>query len=467
MPALLGLAALLLPMVVLANGAIVGHVESGAATGTIRPLVQSKVVLKRETLRVEFAASDTYQVLARYSLVNTGAPGPITYGVPVYEPNAFWYDYSGPTRFSYSRQDLVSRIRVTLSGQERGCTLQRGPSVPDLFPAPFQPAASLSASSAGIFVGYCVLTLDVPEGPFELSLAYSGELFSSTTIPASSSEGEAESEELRRCKTADCEKRLKKLEQYLEEQSRPLTTEFVFHYPFAGAGTWGGRLAPVDVEMVFGDKEVVAGAPQNAKRTRNGLKWSAAISTESTDLELILRKRGATPPAAMQRDAWSPLTFKAVRASSFIAAEGKRSYGPEKAVDRDPTTAWCAKNERAGVGEWIELELTKSVEGGLVAWGVVTGLTRNEATWLSNARPATLQLGACAGENNADWVWATVDLRGADDFLRAAVVKMPNERLQPETSCFRFTVAAVHAGSKYPEFCISELSGALRETWWR
>ncbi|MFZ5438752.1 MAG: NADase-type glycan-binding domain-containing protein [Myxococcota bacterium] len=123
----------------------------------------------------------------------------------------------------------------------------------------------------------------------------------------------------------------------------------------------------------------------------------------------------------------------------MLPPEGAHSYGPAQAIDEDPATAWCARNERVGVGEWLELDFEQPLEGPLAC------------TFKNNGRPTRLTVRACGADPSTA---SPLDLSAATDFASAGLVGFPFEA---PSACLHFEVAAVAKGEKYPEFCLSEL----------
>jgi hypothetical protein len=131
----------------------------------------------------------------------------------------------------------------------------------------------------------------------------------------------------------------------------------------------------------------------------------------------------------------------AVRASSSLPSSGDVTYGPENLIDGDPTSAWNEAASGAGVGEWVELILERTVPvTRLLIWN---GYQKG-AQFEDNARVAVVDIDLGDRTLTAE----LLDVRGPQ------AVDLPDPIAADR---IRLTIRRVHEGERYGDAAISEI----------
>jgi len=149
-------------------------------------------------------------------------------------------------------------------------------------------------------------------------------------------------------------------------------------------------------------------------------------------------------------------------------------YGPKRAFDGDPTTAWCEDEDDLGEGIGIEVTFNQPVH--LAGMYVLGGYFKDRATLESNARISLGQV-LISGPRNADVVFDDPTIRGQDNLTGEPITKRdewfervrsapamwtPPTEWQDEdgrvlTEFFSLNIKEAYEGSKYEDNCISEI----------
>lgn len=83
---------------------------------------------------------------------------------------------------------------------------------------------------------------------------------------------------------------------------------------------------------------------------------------------------------------FSSMEKASVYASSYLVEKGRpqNAYAPEKAVDRDEKTGWCAGNKNpGGIGAWIEFTFPPETADYI---SIIPGFTRSRHLYYANNR---------------------------------------------------------------------------------
>jgi len=156
-------------------------------------------------------------------------------------------------------------------------------------------------------------------------------------------------------------------------------------------------------------------------------------------------------------------------------------YGPKRAFDGDPTTAWCEGEEDLGEGIGIEVTFQQPVQ--LAGMYILGGYFEDRATLAQNARIAAAQI-LVSGPRAVDVGFPDPTILGVDNltgepftdrgkwFERVrstpAMWTPPEEWKDDEgkviTEFVSVTIKDAYRGSKYEDDCISEINLVIAPT---
>lgn len=440
LPLLFALAALA-PAQAAANG---GPLSGGGAfpSGGLSPLDVTSVRLVREVLRLRVEDSGgAFQAHARYVLSNPGQPVKVRYGVP-FEIELYWEDNKPEepaAALARARTDaaaVAATIRITLADRTTGCEL-----------------ADLRPKGVGTqrFDATCATELVVPSGPeVELVLEYRANLVGHSGWSSNSS--------------------------MISQTDRWLT------WPVAPAGYWGGPIDAFDAVLEAGrwTGRVRCGGLPVAERSDQGCTWHLANERLKglPPIEVTVATSAGDHHRQLMNleKKWSMAKRMKATASSTLAPQGRHDFVPHRVLDGDPSTAWCEGRKGPGVGEWIEVsapDVTRLTGDRceLEGWALAIGYVADQATWLRNGRPRSVQVGPCGGASGGEvhalepgrfHDEASALLRGFDPFAlplreyRSLDYQRLPEASRPRLSaCARLTILEVARGAD-DDLCISE-----------
>jgi hypothetical protein len=257
------------------------------------------------------------------------------------------------------------------------------------------------------------------------------------------------------------------------------------HWTALPAGSPRPVVAKVELDAGRLDGLVTVSSPE-------GVAWSGGRARLSRDARGLALEASVDPSPLLESSQLAHAAYPGLeqaRASTVLKPQAGNAYGAEKAIDRDPASAWCEGAPGPGVGEWLEVTLTPPAGAETceaVGWAVVPGYAKSEASWLGNARVKRFRLSRCddpkegidvALDGSGPRGLTLVDRpdRGAvlvrtggpsapqweRDPLRDAVRREPTEgAARPprarKAACVRLTILEIVPG-KHADACISEL----------
>jgi len=138
------------------------------------------------------------------------------------------------------------------------------------------------------------------------------------------------------------------------------------------------------------------------------------------------------------------IEFTVLKASSELAAQGKKNYAAQNLSDEDPTTAWVPESSHNGIGESFEI-----ASSGLN--GIYNGYQTNPKLWSENTRVKKLKV---YKDNEPLCYLVLKDEMGGQYF------ELPGHDGYSENSKhhFRFEIVEVYKGTKYKDVAISEIA---------
>ncbi len=139
-----------------------------------------------------------------------------------------------------------------------------------------------------------------------------------------------------------------------------------------------------------------------------------------------------------------------LKASSTLAASGKKNYSVKNVSDDDPTTAWVEGKADHGVGEYLEMKWTPMSDGEI---SILNGYQASKFTWEENSRVKMMKVSVDGKEV------CTIELA---DVMGVQKFKIPG-LVTPNKNGFdyhvdgpiRFTITEVYPGMKYKDTAIS------------
>jgi hypothetical protein len=135
--------------------------------------------------------------------------------------------------------------------------------------------------------------------------------------------------------------------------------------------------------------------------------------------------------------------FTVTKASSVLAAQGKKNYQVKNLSDEDPTTAWIPNSKNRGIGESFEI-LSRSLDV------IYNGYQTNPTVWMNNARVKKLKV---YKDNIPLCFLQLTDEMGAQAFELPVDVGY----LEEPKSAFRFEIVEVYKGAKFQDVALSEI----------
>ncbi len=138
-----------------------------------------------------------------------------------------------------------------------------------------------------------------------------------------------------------------------------------------------------------------------------------------------------------------------VEASSFLWNDWNQfqeNYHPLYLVDDDPKTAWVEGERGPGAGAWVRLRVTPMEGATRVRLRVRNGYQKSDKLFTANARAKTVEVKLLPSGTTK-----TLALADRQDW-QELVVEQPAGAL----SAIELKIAAVHAGKKYEDLCVSD-----------
>ncbi|MBN1602695.1 MAG: hypothetical protein JW915_13890 [Chitinispirillaceae bacterium] len=139
----------------------------------------------------------------------------------------------------------------------------------------------------------------------------------------------------------------------------------------------------------------------------------------------------------------------AIRASSTL--EGKDVYKPYNIHDTDSTTAWVEGVAGDGVGEWIEIEFSRSFD--IKAFEIANGYGKSKKIYEANNRVKDLGI---VFYTTGGPLESRITL-GDESFKKSDHVVTETFSGCNGVLRIRFTILSVYKGKKYDDTCISEI----------
>lgn len=133
-----------------------------------------------------------------------------------------------------------------------------------------------------------------------------------------------------------------------------------------------------------------------------------------------------------------------VIASSTLAPQGSSSYEPEKALDRNNSTAWVEGSSDAGENEWIELQSDTPQK--ISAIQINNGYDKSNNIFLANNRAEEIRIDFSDGS----YIYSTL----LDGY---GVISQIDLGRAIKTSRLRITILGAYPGTQYNDTCISEV----------
>jgi hypothetical protein len=155
-----------------------------------------------------------------------------------------------------------------------------------------------------------------------------------------------------------------------------------------------------------------------------------------------------------------PKLVNHVSASSQLENNSKR-YQPNNVSDNNKSTAWVEGKKNAGIGEYLNIDITPYFAGGKLEGsylvkkiGIINGYTKSDDTYKNNNRVKKIELGVTA---------FTVDEVQQVDNVAVFELKDHQEiqffelNKPIKASILKFTIRDIYKGDKYDDTCISEI----------
>ncbi len=406
-----------------------------AGVGDGAPIALSTVQLVSEDLVLTVGADpDAYDVEARYTLDNPGAPTTVAYGVPI-----TWGVYGEFEADDAALKKAASGISLELGGAKLGCTLEKHPPKQVELPE----GLWIDPVSLG---AWCVARLTIPTGDAKLVLRYRA---SAAFVDSSTS-----------------------------KSALPSWAHRDIVYPLFPAAGWTGK-PKLTARLELGRWAQQAQIVQPSGFTRDGTAWvyTAPAADLGGMLAIVARIDVATEKlhafiATYNADA-SPYRLKlAAKASSTLTGG---TYDAKNLVDGVAATAWCEGVDGDGVGQWVEVSAapgtTVEAQCGFEGLAFVPGYAKSQTIYENNNRVRSVRIGPCGTDGGE-----VVDLAPGDRFDRSAQfvgMAFMSGRTDGLTAlgapfandaaklCFRVTIASVDPGAKYHDTCVSELAALV------
>jgi hypothetical protein len=137
---------------------------------------------------------------------------------------------------------------------------------------------------------------------------------------------------------------------------------------------------------------------------------------------------------------------KGIRASSVLAGQGKKTYGPKNVSDADPMSAWVEGKPDYGIGEYFEVKAATINK-------IYNGYQSSPKNWAENSRVKRFKV----YKNNKPLCFLDLtDEMGGQHF------ELPGHNMTRTDieSIFKFEIVDVYKGSKWPDVAISEIGWA-------
>jgi hypothetical protein len=183
-------------------------------------------------------------------------------------------------------------------------------------------------------------------------------------------------------------------------------------------------------------------------REREGRgKWSDTIArytwTGQVYRETVVDRSCAGGPMAAPPAAEKPLMSRATASRSVAPPKGAPvTSSPANAIDRNEKTSWVTSNKKGGVGEWLQVDLSRPV--------VLQSITVNGACpgtiWKDASRLKRVRIRFSDGASEE----ATL-------FDEQSTQRLALKRTTP-TQQVRVEVLEIYKGTRSQEACISELA---------
>ncbi len=137
------------------------------------------------------------------------------------------------------------------------------------------------------------------------------------------------------------------------------------------------------------------------------------------------------------------MDFTVTKASSVLAAQGKKNYKVQNLSDEDPTTAWVPDSRNYGIGESFEI-LSRSLNV------IYNGYQVNPTVWKNNSRVKKFKV----YKDEVPLCFLVLT-----DEMGAQVFELPVETGYSEDpkSVFRFEIVDIYKGAKYKDVALSEI----------
>jgi len=404
-----------------------------AGLGDGGPRSAASVKLIREDLSLKVGDDpDGYDVEARYTLSNPGAPVNVRYGVPL-----TWSDPGEGGPEGDALQKAAGSVHIELAGKTIPCAPERVEGEPPVIPVPGGGSDDPTTIQA-----WCVARLSVPTGDaVSLVLRYRASM---TYMDGETSKSALPGFDTRR-----------------------------LVYPLFPAAGWAGRPA-LNVTLDVGPWADVTTVqqPTGFKRAGSVYSWSSG----KADLRALSAVAARVDAAPALRHRVLVATNKeqdvfSMKLSARASSTLKGNYDVSNLLDGRADTAWCEGVDGDGVGEWVELSVANAPQvpycqlQGLV---IVPGYARNQVIYEANGRVEALEVGPCGGAG--EQVPITLSARYDRSATLIPMHDSGSELLRglgetamqdPTHLCVRLTLRGVSSGSKYPDTCISELAGLV------
>lgn len=117
-------------------------------------------------------------------------------------------------------------------------------------------------------------------------------------------------------------------------------------------------------------------------------------------------------------------------------------YSPKQVLDQDFSTAWIEADKEAGIGEWLEINLSGEKE--IDKFGIVPGFAREGSIYRENNRVKSITIEF----SNGDPV-----KKDLEDIYGMQFVEFP----MVKTNKVKITINEVYSGTKYNDTCIAEI----------
>lgn len=430
-----GVAALLWAPSALANGG--GYAFGVKFTGTLAPFQASgteHVQIVDEKLDIALRRTDA-AVAVRYTMRNlTSKPVTVQFGFPV---EAQWEDNGiddseepakgRPEGFARAVQQLKG-YAVTADGQPVASKLEVEPFATGKIP-PFPGSEALKNVA-----GWMVSTVELPaDKTITLEIRYSADYLGDSTFVSD------------------------------DTTASPLS----FVYRLSTGAIWNGPIASGTVTIRTDGipwQEVEIEAPAGRfSRTTDGWSWSFKNlkPTLADDIRIVAvpgffeqgiylpqGARSCRPRSYVERKGqWGEghQCFKA-RASSTLPPTKSHGFGPEHLAEYWPEAPWSEGAPGSGVGEWVELQLTKAAP--LLAIEIFPGFIshKKKDLFTRNGRPSRVEV-TLNGEHR---FMATLPDKAEGQLVPVVGYAKPVSKV-------RITIQDVFAGTEFADACISQV----------